>query len=744
MDRAELPANPRVTPAEAIDLGLSVIPCGPNKRPVIKAWKPFQSKRATKEELEAWHRLRPALWAIITGAISRRVVLDFDGEAGVRTMSGLGIKPHRSTPSGGFHADFHHPGWRVPTLNSRTKRELGARWPGLDIRADGGYAIFDGRTARGEYRWLRDPAPYPLDLLPAELRQFLGLAHPPKSPASINGTERSTASAGGRVDAERLMRMAIERAGVEGRNNSGLWLACQLRDNGYAKSEALAVMRSYRACAPGTNTKGAREAYTEQEVFATVKEAYSRPAREAWARKPAAPAKETPAGRPRANRAELLSQPFSDYGNAQRVIACYGADLRYCYEFRKWLVWDVQRWAVDEGERARKLSQATILEFARQATAANNREALKFAASCLNSQRISNALREAQPHLTIAPVDLDTHPDLLNFANCTLDLKTGYAHPQRPEDFITKLVHHDYVSQAECPLFLTFLKRITANHPGLISYLQRAFGYSLTGHTKEKAVFLLHGRGDNGKSTLLTLFLKLLEEYAGLLQIDTLMVRQESNNTQADLADLRGARFVMTSETEEGQRLAEGKLKRITQGMGRIKATRKYENPIEFPESHKLWIDANHLPIVRGTDNAIWNRLHPVPFDITIPKAGQDRDLPAKLAAESEGILAWAVAGAARWYKDGLGRPGDVDQASQSWRAASDQIGRFIEEACMTAERVQAKAHPLYLAYKSWAIEGGEQAETERVFGERMAERYTRKKEAGGNVYLGIGLLEGR
>ena len=54
------------------------------------------------------------------------------------------------------------------------------------------------------------------------------------------------------------------------------------------------------------------------------------------------------------------------------------------------------------------------------------------------------------------------------------------------------------------------------------------------------------------------------EEYSMLLQVDTLMVRQESNNTQADLADLRGARFVQTSETEEGQCLAQGKLKTRT------------------------------------------------------------------------------------------------------------------------------------------------------------------------------------
>src|SRR5262249_34328108 len=149
----------------------------------------------------------------------------------------------------------------------------------------------------------------------------------------------------------------------------------------------------------------------------------------------------------------------------------------------------------------------------------------------------------------------------------------------------------------------------------MISYLQRAIGYSLTGSTEEKVVFMAFGSGNNGKSTFLSLFFRLLQEYAVLLLIETLMAKQETTNSQADLADLRGARFVMTSETEEGQRLAEGKLKRITQGMGEIKAVRKYENPITFPETHKLWMDANHKPVVRGTDNAIWNRLHPIPFE---------------------------------------------------------------------------------------------------------------------------------
>ena len=438
---------------------------------------------------------------------------------------------------------------------------------------------------------------------------------------------------------------------------------------------------------------------------------------------------------------DLLDQHFSDYGNSRRLIVFHGSSLRYCHAIAKWLVWDGKRWAVDDGERSRDLAQDTMVEFLQQAAKERNESAAKFAANCLNSQRISNALREAQPQLAIRPAELDTDPDLLNFRNGTLNLKTGGLRVHRREDFMTKLVNHNYRADATCPLFLGFLERITQNHQGLPDYLQRAFGYSLTGHTIEKAVFLLHGRGDNGKSTLLSTFLKLLEEYGTLLQIDTLMTRQESNNTQADLADLRGARFVQTSETEEGQRLAEGKLKRITQGMGKIKATRKYENPIEFPETHKLWIDANHLPRIEGTDNAIWNRMHAIPFDVTIPKEQQDRELPAKLMAEAEGILAWAVRGAVRWYAEGLGKPPDVQQSGELWRAESDQLGRFIEARCVTLPNAQAKAHTLYLEYRQWAEEGGERVETESSFGRRLAERdFPKRRGNAGLFYQGVGL----
>jgi putative DNA primase/helicase len=291
-------------------------------------------------------------------------------------------------------------------------------------------------------------------------------------------------------------------------------------------------------------------------------------------------------------------------------------------------------------------------------------------------------------------------------------------------------VQYAYRAEAKCSRWERFLRQVTGKAPELIPYLQRALGYALTGHTIEKVVFLLHGRGDNGKTTLLALCVRLLGEYATLIQIDTIMARHGSYdaNTLADLADLRGARFVMTSETEEGQRLSAGKLKRITQGMGRIKACRKYENPITFSETHKLFIDANYLPEIRETDNAIWNRLHPVPFRVRFSKKRQDPALPTKLEAEAEGVLAWMVAGAGDWYRardahKGLEPPPCVKNAARQWRSDSDAVGRFLEERCTLEEDATVAANELYKEYGYWCDHNGEYKLSSTAFGKRLSQR---------------------
>ena len=284
----------------------------PDGQPKRLSWKRLQTQWASTEEISHWHHTyKPAAWAIITGAISKIVLLDFDGEAGQQTRERLGlIHPHVQTGSGGHHVYFRHPGWPVPTLNSKSSHELGKRWPGLDIRADGGYAAFCGHNTSGQYLWLRDPDPEELEILPTELRRFLGLSEPPpairerfvnaartaqpdhQQPDTVNITptvqsshqQPGTVNPTPTVSAQTLLSRATIALNNEGkgRNDTGFWLACQLRDNGYTRAYAQIIMREYVEFVPPQNTKGLFEPYTLEEAFASIASAYQGPARDPW------------------------------------------------------------------------------------------------------------------------------------------------------------------------------------------------------------------------------------------------------------------------------------------------------------------------------------------------------------------------------------------------------------------------------------------------------------------------------
>ncbi|MEJ7786983.1 MAG: bifunctional DNA primase/polymerase [Solirubrobacteraceae bacterium] len=244
----------------AVARGWSVIPVSADKRPLVK-WKRYQTERADAEQVEAWAAgKQPAAWAVVTGAVSGLVILDFDGDAGQQRLADYGMNPHVRTGSGGHHVYFEHPGRQVGTLNGQAAHDLGKRFPGLDIRGDGGYACFHGRNGSGPYCLQRvDPEPW--EAVPEPVRAFLGLAAENEA-----------------RDPAELVTDALRRVnGGEGRNNTGFKLACQLRDNGYNFADAERVLGEYATKVPASNAKG--EPYTAQEARESVRSAYAKPAR---------------------------------------------------------------------------------------------------------------------------------------------------------------------------------------------------------------------------------------------------------------------------------------------------------------------------------------------------------------------------------------------------------------------------------------------------------------------------------
>src|SRR5262249_55206845 len=159
--------------------------------------------------------------------------------------------------------------------------------------------------------------------------------------------------------------------------------------------------------------------------------------------------------------------------------------------------------------------------------------------------------------------EFDRNPWLLNVANGTLDLEKGELRERSRDDLITKIAPVSYDPSATCPRWTRFLEEISLGSGELMGLLKRLAGYALTGDTSERALFLLHGTGANGKSTFLEVLSAMMGDYAYHAPASTFMPRQGSG-PQPEVVALKGARLVSCSEFPEFGHVNEALLKAIT------------------------------------------------------------------------------------------------------------------------------------------------------------------------------------
>lgn len=406
---------------------------------------------------------------------------------------------------------------------------------------------------------------------------------------------------------------------------------------------------------------------------------------------------------------------LSDVSNAKLLLQLHGNDIRYCRDRRDngWLVWNGQFWETGAERKVTQMAIGCIEKLAQCGEGLDGVNAKMLAKHLADSRKYRNisamvSLARTFEDINVEDSQLNAHSWLLNTPTFTLDIKRLKLTKHRREDLLTKMISTEYHVDAECPLWMKFLDTIMNGDTDMMEYLQRAIGYSLTGDTSEQCMFVLYGHGRNGKSTFLQVIKEILGGYARQTSMDTFMTRNRMNNISDDLANLKGARFVVASESEENGRLAESTIKQVTGG-GAISARRLYENLIEYEPEFKLWLDTNHKPIIRGTDFGIWRRLRLIPFTVEIPDDKVDLQLIAKLRLEFPGILAWAVKGAKEWLESGLGHPAMMEAATREYRREMDSVGRFLDECCITGdERYTIRSGELYDMYENWVRDNGE------------------------------------
>jgi P4 family phage/plasmid primase-like protien len=440
-------------------------------------------------------------------------------------------------------------------------------------------------------------------------------------------------------------------------------------------------------------------------------------------------------------------RPLTDTGNAERLAAQRGSEIRFCSSWKKWLVWDGTRWELDVLGVVHQHAKDVVRTIASEANGVAD-DKVRAAIFKHAEESESRGGREAIVRLAalergigVLSTELDADPWLFNCLNGTIDLRTGQLRPHDRANLLTKRTRVAFDATATCPLWERFLKRVMGDRDDLVSFLQRAVGYALTADVREQVLFFLHGSGSNGKSTFARILLDILGEYGAPGAPDLLMAKRgEAHPTE--VADLFGRRLVVCQEIESGRAFSEVLVKQLTGGDA-IKARRMREDFWEFLPTHKFFIAANHKPVVKGGDHAIWRRIRLIPFEVTIGADEKDPQLLSKLASELPGILRWAVDGCLAWQRDGLGMAEAVAAATGAYREEEDVFGAFLADACTLSAHARVTAKDLYAAYEHWCQQNGERPVSARAVGIRLSERGLQRIKSGAvRLWSGVSLRE--
>lgn len=465
----------------------------------------------------------------------------------------------------------------------------------------------------------------------------------------------------------------------------------------------------------------------------------------------------------------LRPKSQNDIGMAELFVREYKSEVRYS-EATGWLVWNGKQWETsdlkaeqrylefikrvfEEAKRAVKtayeLYGEDVVKQGEKQAKANNDEHIKNALAyfkfinkmCDNS-KITAVLKVAKSLLQIDVKDLDSNPFELNTPSGIVDLKTGIVYPHRAEAFCTKMTKVSASTDGE-QMWKECLDMVSQGDAEFKAYLQAVAGAIAIGKVYNESLIIAYGDGANGKSTVFNTIYEVLGDYAGKIPAEALTTR--AKNAKVDLAELFGKRFILASETEEGQRLSTSMLKQIA-SVDSITGEKKYRDPFTFVPTHTTVLYTNHLPRVGSNDKGTWRRLVVAPFlaNIPNPRPGYGEEL---INNSSGAVLKWILEGAKQFIAMGFTLPEcrKVDEAIGKYKEDNDWLGGFLDECCNVGEKEKCAGGVLYKTYRAWAVELGEYARRNRDFAEALRQAgFSSKRTKTGVIWFGLSLSETR
>lgn len=402
----------------------------------------------------------------------------------------------------------------------------------------------------------------------------------------------------------------------------------------------------------------------------------------------------------------------NDAGRAAHFVDSHISAIRFVPQWQSWLLWEGHRWRRDDLNSIMTLAvehhrrvQSQIID-----CISDPKERARELSRTLkhgDAKRLRDMLTvaSADKRIVVSQERLDANKNLLGLKNGVWDFTEGVLRPGSPEDMITKQVNAEYSPDAVCPLWDSHIAFAAQGDPRFSDFLQTAAGYSFTGHTSEEVWFFHYGGGFNGKSVYCDSLLVLAGDYGHKAQSRLYMEDKWGKAPEDEQAALAGKRFVLGPEVDEGQKLAEGRIKEIVTANGWLVGRWQHGRRFDIELQCKLWLYGNYQPVIWGTDRGTWRRLRLVPWTAEIPEHLRQKDFKDRIYSEEmPGVLKWILAGASRWMQAGdLATPSCVSLASESYRKQEDVLADFFDEQVAFDPAAWVAWTALYQHYAEWA-----------------------------------------
>jgi putative DNA primase/helicase len=444
--------------------------------------------------------------------------------------------------------------------------------------------------------------------------------------------------------------------------------------------------------------------------------------------------------------------PWTDIGASRLFADYYRSKARYVPERKKWHCYENGIWKPDIGNlKVMELCKALanqLLTYALSIKDERQRNAyIDYCRKWQLRRYRETVLKDAQSVYPISMDEFDQDPLVLNCTNGTLFLASMDFCPHNSEDKLTKKTGVNYEPKARSERWDTFIREITSGEEEKARFLQKAFGYGISGDTRYECLFVLYGATTrNGKGTLCESILRALGTYGCTARPETISLKNNNNSSSPseDIARLEGVRFVNISEPSRGLVLNAAQVKSMTGG-DTLNARFLHENSFDFSPKFKLYINTNYLPVI--TDMTLFSsgRVVIIPFERHFDESEQDKSLKREFAKpeNQSAILNWLIEGYKLLTKEGLSLPDSVKVATERYKQDSDKIALFIEEALEVSPNSELRTSEVYARYQRWCTANGCYAENARNFKQALSAiaRVERKRPrlGGGMTTLLIG-----